>query len=244
MKQTNLLVLIIIMSIPSLAIARNPIRTLYTSDKVIKPIFLSLGRSTLLKFKEKPEKIVIGNKNYHNLEYINNDVTVQPLAAFDTNLFVYTKNKRTYSFLLKVVPKDKYDDVVHVRWKSSFKPYRINKQVKPKLRFPSKVLNFNNAVQVIVKGLYKTHIKSSYVIHLKLNNMSHSRVDMKDVKIYLTRSGKKISFQKSFFLQDSIASKQSTKARILFSLKNIKGVTLNIEFKGKKRKTIISRKYL
>ena len=33
-------------------------------------IFLKLGQSTVLRFPEKPKKVVVGNKNFFNVEFI------------------------------------------------------------------------------------------------------------------------------------------------------------------------------
>jgi hypothetical protein len=245
MKLNKILILTFILTIPTMLFARTPIRTLYTSDKVIKPIYLSLGRSTLLKFRDKPVRVVIGNKNYHNLEYINNDVTIQPLGAFDTNLFVYTKDKRTYSFTLKVVTQNKYDDVVHVRWKSSYKSKRIvSTKKKNLLKFPEKKFKFKNGLQVWIKAIYKTHLKNSYVLHFVAKNNSKNLIEAKKIDISLTRANRKIKFQKIFFLNDSIEPQSSSKVRAFFELKEFKGISVNIKVNGEKKKTIISRRYL
>lgn len=41
------------------------------SEHQIYPLMLALGKTTLLRFSEKPQKLIIGNKNYFNIE--NND---------------------------------------------------------------------------------------------------------------------------------------------------------------------------
>ena len=73
------------------------------NDKVIQTIHLSMGQSTILRFKEKPKKVVVGNANYMHIEFINNDLAIQPLSPITTNLFVYADFGRTYGFKLKVV---------------------------------------------------------------------------------------------------------------------------------------------
>ena len=242
MKLVKLLIMTMIFS--NISYARHAIRELRTSDKVIKPIYLSLGRSTVLKFRDTPEKIVIGNKNYFNLEYINNDVTIQPLANFDTNLFVYTKGKKTYSFLLKVVASNKYDDVVHVRWKSSFAPIRKLKKKRNQVLLPSKTFLFGKDSQFHITGFYRTSIKGNYVLHLSLKNLSSNVIDSNLFKVFATRGSKRLNTQKLFYLDEKIKGRSSTKARLFLGISQNKGVSINVEFQGEKKKFIIGRKYL
>ena len=104
---------VVMFCISASAIAKkNEIREVFTNDKEMKTINLSLGRSTILSFTDRPVKVVAGNTNYVNIEYVGTDLTLQPLAKVDTNLFVYTQNKSKYGFHLKVGGLDKYDDMV------------------------------------------------------------------------------------------------------------------------------------
>src|SRR5688572_1194457 len=77
------------------------VRTLYTNDRMMRTVYLAMGRSTILRFDEKPKTAVIGNQNYFNVEYIGNDLTIQPQGIVATNLFVYTESQ-TYGLILKV----------------------------------------------------------------------------------------------------------------------------------------------
>ena len=64
------------------------IRTIHMNADKMKKIQLRMGQSTILRFSDKPQKIVVGNQNYYSAEFIGNDVTIQPLGKFNTNLFV------------------------------------------------------------------------------------------------------------------------------------------------------------
>ncbi|MBF0299777.1 MAG: TrbG/VirB9 family P-type conjugative transfer protein [Oligoflexia bacterium] len=92
------------------------VRTVYLDDTRIENIYLKLGQTTVLNFLEKSNKVAIGNKNHFNVEYVGNDVTVQPLRmVMDSNFFVYGDYHR-YGFILKVINDPNYDDLVKVRW--------------------------------------------------------------------------------------------------------------------------------
>jgi len=95
------------------------IRTVHMNSDKMKTINLKMGQSTVLRFSDKPRKVVIGNQNYYSVEFIENDVTIQPLGAVKTNLFIYTPH-HVYGFILN--PRtgvSVYDDIVNVKWVAS-----------------------------------------------------------------------------------------------------------------------------
>ena len=102
------------------------IRILKMNDKKMQNIYLRMGQSTVLRFKERPQKVIIGNQNYFHVEFTDNDITLQPQGLVITNFFVYTKH-HTYGFVLKVSQKQAYDDLVRIHWLPKFKPYRHNR---------------------------------------------------------------------------------------------------------------------
>lgn len=114
------------------------VRSLHTSGETMEIIFLRMGQSTVLRFRDKPRKVVVGNQNYFHIEFIENDVAIQPQGQFKTNLFVYTRY-RTYGFLLEVSSNHAYDDLVSVYWKhfqdKNFDSNKAQIQKKEKRRF-------------------------------------------------------------------------------------------------------------
>ena len=123
-------VLLLTFSISSISYAGR-VRTLKMNDKKMERVNLSLGKSTVLRFKSgRPQKIVVGNKNYYQIEFIGNDVTIQPLAVIPTNLFVYTEYQ-VYGFLLTTKKFGFYDDLVNVKWRSDYVKYLpVNRRKK------------------------------------------------------------------------------------------------------------------
>ena len=82
-------------------IVKANVRHLQVNDEQVPNIHLKMGRSTVIRFREKPQKVIVGNQNYFSIEFVGNDVTIQPQAMVTSNLFVYGKH-RVYGFLLKV----------------------------------------------------------------------------------------------------------------------------------------------
>lgn len=226
--------------------SKKSIRRMKANDKKIQTVYLALGRSTILKFSEAPVNVVIGNKNYYNIEYINNDITIQPIGAVDTNLFVYTKSKRTYSFLLKVVGHKKYDDIVHIRWLSPYRNHQFLKRTKsrPEVAFNPINIEIKEKLKINVFELVPLIENKSYVIKLKIRNVSKRKIIPSKIKIFLTRSNRKLKYQQLLFKKDVILPGKSTEARVFLKLMEHKGFSLNISFQKKSTKKIISRKYL
>ncbi|MBX9768800.1 MAG: hypothetical protein K2X47_16115 [Bdellovibrionales bacterium] len=106
------------------------VRNLPTSSKDMPVISLMTGRSTVLRFPSPPKKVVVGNQNYFNIEFIDSDVTIQPLGVSSSNLFVYGEGF-TYGFLLKVGQSQQYDDLVFI--KSAYaKDIEVVNEIEPK----------------------------------------------------------------------------------------------------------------
>lgn len=92
------------------------VRTLPTSNQEMPSIHLMTGRSTVIRFSSPPKKVIIGNQNYFNVEFIDSDVTLQPLGNTSSNMFVYGEGF-TYGFILNVDHSSEYDDLVFIRTK-------------------------------------------------------------------------------------------------------------------------------
>lgn len=242
----NKLMILLFCMISFNTFARNEIREVYTNDRTIKPIYLALGRSTVLKFREKPTNVVVGNKNYYNIEYINNDLTIQPLGAVDTNLFIYTESKRTYALILKIVPATRYDDIVHIRWKSkhSFKKPKRKTRVKSQLKIKPVSLNLKKALNVELVTVKSLPQKDSYYLDFLITNKSKGTLKASEIDIYLTRRNQKLKIQQLFFRKEKINQGEVIQARIFLTLEKKAGFSVNLKFKDKIKKTIIGRKYL
>ncbi len=116
----------VLLCLPMMAMASG-IRTMHVNNSKMQIINLKMGRATVLRFTAKPKKVVIGNQNYYAVEFIDNDLTIQPLGKVETNLFVYTPY-RTYGFILRVCSSCRSDDLVFVKWKSNYRgPVTIKK---------------------------------------------------------------------------------------------------------------------
>jgi hypothetical protein len=238
-----ILLVTVLYSLNSQAIKKS--RKVYANDKEIKSIYLTLGRSTVLTFNDKPVKVVVGNKNYYNVEYINNHVAIQPLGTVDTNLFVYTENKRTYALHLKMVSPAGSDDIAHVHWKSSysFKPKKREKSKKNSVNLPLITLELKNQLLVDITKLSKLD-GGSHFIQLYITNKSKKAIEANKIEITLTRKGKSLTKQRLFFKDEQVKAGSSTQARIFLKLKAKSGFTVNVKFKDQVTKAIIGRKYL
>ena len=112
----------------SLYVYGRDIKTVNLSENEIYPLTLVLGKTTLLRFSEKPQKIIFGNKNYFNIENADRDVALQPLSRVSTNMFVYTE-KQTFGFDVSVCESCRGDDFIKVFAKSE-KPNEVYQKIE------------------------------------------------------------------------------------------------------------------
>jgi len=75
---------------------------------------LAQGHTTAISFAVRPEKVVPGNPQALEINFLSRDLTIRPLAPHPGNLIVYTKSNR-YVILLQIGTDANYDDVVSVR---------------------------------------------------------------------------------------------------------------------------------
>ncbi len=222
------------------------VRTLYTNDRMMPPIFLAMGRSTVLRFDEKPKNAVIGNQNYFSIEFLGNDITIQPQGVTSTNLFIYTESQ-TYGLILKVGPESQYDDLVSMRWKPGY----LN--VENKMKRPTSLLGETNIHRTLdLKGLL--HVELTKVIRavaqgvsifeVNVTNKTKEAISAKDVQIAVTAKNGSKPPQQFAFLLDTLRPQTKTNARILLRMEGLENMDLTLSYKNQSAKTSFTQKDL
>ncbi len=196
------------------------VRNLPMDGKAMEVIRLRLGRSTVLRFPSAPTKVIIGNNNYYQLEFVGSDLTIQPRRLVPTNLFVYTK-AQVYGFLLMKGNEGNYDDLVSVRFKSAATSQEARPAPEQKL-LSLKILN-------IVKSDFKQNI---LILEFEIENHSKEKINTRDLKLYATSRKKRLPSQSCIFAKDSIPPKQSVKARIFLRPKYKRPLEVELHFAG------------
>ncbi len=103
---------IFLLSIPVFSFAA-PARTVYLSESTMATIRVVPGRSTILSFPVKPNKVILGNHGLFAVEYVENDLAVAALRSeARSNLFVYMEGRR-FAFDLRTSPQG--DEIILVR---------------------------------------------------------------------------------------------------------------------------------
>jgi hypothetical protein len=237
------LILSLVLSLYSIDILaqRKEIREVDTNDRLMKVVNLTMGRSTVISFQDKPVKVVSGNSNYFNVEFVGNDLTLQPLSPVETNLFVYTEKGMKFGFLLKVGPSSIYDDILYIKWKSQ-------NEIRMSALKPQKILQpfelFNDGLEITVKRFSRLGETKSYIFDFEVKNQKILRVTTDDIKIYVCRTNQKFVGQKLVWEKDVIPFKQVTRARILTRIEQAQDFSLIIKVNGKEVKSIITKEYL
>ena len=165
------------------------VRDLPMDDGAMEEIRLAPGRSTVLRFLEKPLKVVLGNQDHYKAEFVENDVTLRPQGTFGTNLFVYTSGGATFGFLLKVPKEGGYDDLVKVRRREGRGRYRLDDPGKAKGGAAT------NRLAATVEGIERIE-GGLLVVFLTITNKTGRSVNTQKIRAFVTKSGGKV-FQKT-----------------------------------------------
>lgn len=247
MRTTKIVLVLLVIVFSSMVSAqRKEVREVFANDREMKTIHLTLGRSTILSFSDKPVKVVSGNSNYFNIEYIGNDLTLQPLANVDTNLFVYTQNKMKYGFHLKVVPSSSYDDMVYVRWRN---PVQFDRKSTAPLtkgpQRPFKPLALKLGVlEIQVNKLIHLKGSKSYIVDFELKNKGPTEIKLNEVDVFISRNNERLKGQKLFYKKETLALHDSAQGRILLPIEKHEDFSIYLSFQKKHNKVVISKKYL
>lgn len=220
---------------------RKEIREVDTNDRLMKVVNLTMGRSTVISFEHKPLKIVSGNSNYFNVEFVGNDLTIQPLAPIETNLFVYTEKGTKFGFILKVGPLNLYDDIIYIKWKTQNEI--LLKSLKPQKELQPFRLFLADGLEINVKKFLRLGEIKSYLIDLEILNKG-DKLKTSNLDIFVSRSNQRFIGQKLVFEKDEIKKNERTKARVLTRIKQAQDFSLIIHRDGKEVKSIITKEYL
>ncbi len=89
-------------------------RTVYLSETDMASVRMVPGRSTILSFPIKPNKVILGNQGMFAVEYVENDLAIAALRGEARgNLFVYMEGRR-FAFDLSTVSAGG-DEIILVR---------------------------------------------------------------------------------------------------------------------------------
>lgn len=218
------------------------VRTIGVNNDSMAPIYLRLGKSTVLRFPDKPRKVVVGNQNYYGLEFIENDLAIQPLGAVSTNLFVYTE-RRTYGFLL--TPGERYDDLVFVRWRSDFERAQP-KEATPPAKESRLGLSFKIGKALAVT-IEKVKAQASLGLHLidgTLENTGKTEIALSDLSLRAIRQGKAVGKQDMVTEKERLKPGEKSKVRIVLKLDQKADFTLEGKSGNDSGKVILGRKFL
>lgn len=203
------------------------VRSVSATDRAISPIYLSLGRSTVLRFREKPRKVVLGNQNYFNIEFIESDLAIQPTGGVTTNLFVYGEF-HTYGFTLHVGGSPA-DDLVHVSWAPPQEAGRSAPVSNTQVRVIEKQFSVGPTLQLRLERI--VYLPSQNLIWGELSVLSQggSPPSVKKISVGVFERG--ISEVKSRLVceSDVIKMAQKNSCRIFFPVSKARERTLKIK---------------
>jgi len=240
MKINNTLIVLFIFCTVNASHAK--VRDLYMSSNEMGHINLKMGQSTVLRFLEKPKKVVIGNQNYFNVEFIDNDVTIQPLGTAKTNLFVYGEYN-TYGLILNVDGDAHYDDLVIVKrgWRPSPTVQRQEPKQRQKEKFSFKKVIGEKLIVTSENVQFHDSLKL-HILDLRVEHLKKEIINVNDFKFMTTHGNK--TYGESKVIIDQKEGNYMANIRLLLKLPSKKSFTLNVKYQGLEAKHIIEEKFL
>jgi len=220
---------------------RKEVREVDTNDRLMKVVNLTMGRSTVLSFQEKPVKVVSGNSNYFNVEFVGNDLTLQPLAPVDTNLFVYTEKGTKFGFLLKVGSSAIYDDILYIKWKSQNEI--LMKKLRPQKMLQSFKLFIGKELEINVRRFVRLGEIKTYLFDFEVLNKGEE-LKTSSIIVSVSRGNQRFIGQKLIFEKDVIKKDEIMRARLVLRIEHPQDFSLFVKHKGKEVRSIITKDYL
>jgi len=210
------------------------VRTVPTTACEMQAVSLMTGRSTVLRFPSPPKKVVLGNQNYFNVEFIDSDITLQPLGVVTSNLFVYGDGY-TYGFIIKVNQGPNYDDLVYVRKRQTPKSPQLNRKppTKPDLNYEVKGLK---GAEISIDGLsfrWSEALKGYFTDFYVSNNSAESlQTSQMDIQLYDGRSPLR-TILPTIFEESKIDPKKKVRARMFAEVNNKSALRVKVRVTGK-----------
>lgn len=195
-----------------------------------------------MRFPDKPRKVVVGNQNYYSLEFIENDLAIQPLGAVSTNLFVYTE-RRTYGFIL--TPGERYDDLVFVRWKSDFERAQPKDAATPaKESRPGLSFKIGKSLVFAVEKVKTQPGLGLHLIDGVVANIGKAEINLSKFSLRAVRQGKALDKQEVVTEKEKLKPGEKSKVRLVIKLDQKADFTLEGKNKSDSGKVILGRKFL
>lgn len=234
MRAANAALAAVFLLLPSFSWAER-VRTLATTSREMPVVSLKTGRSTVLRFSSPPKKVVLGNQNYFNVEFIESDITLQPLGPATSNLFVYGDGF-TYGFILKVNQGSNYDDLVFVKSKliDSGEPETKRAVAKPKLKpdVNYEVITPKKAVLQIKGTPFKWHEPlKSYFSDIFLTFSGPSPAKMPSLQFVGAKGD--ISSIAPVFEEEVMTPGKKVRVRLFSALEARQGARIKVKIEGK-----------
>lgn len=220
---------------------RKEVREVDTNDRLMKVVNLTMGRSTVLSFEHKPVKVVSGNSNYFNVEFVGNDLTLQPLAPVETNLFVYTEKGTKFGFLLKVGSASIYDDILYIKWKTQNEI--LMKSLKPQKILQAFKLSLGRDLEIRVKRFSRLGEMKTYLFDFEILNKGE-KLKTSSLDIFISRANHRFIGQKLIFEKEEVKKDEVTRVRILARIEQAQDFSFSAKVNGKEVKSIITKDYL
>ena len=246
LKIRNLIYIIVYIFLLNHAAYAGGVRSIYVKANSVEPIYLSMGKSTILRFKDRPKKVVIGNQNYFGVEFIENDIALQPHGQIKTNMFVYTES-RTYGFYL-IVGQGRSDDLAKIEWQ----PDEMKSNLESKKIITMISVKKINDIAVILKNTLKLTpylIQYSpecrmYILDMAIENLSKQEISLSNLSALIAKDKTSLAKQILVKANETIKANEKTRLRLFFASDKKLDFKVTMTYEKLKGEFILKRKFL
>lgn len=215
------------------------IRHLQASQHSLKPIYLKVGKATILRFTQAPSHIVLGNPAYFETQFLGNDLIIRPKNEGKSNLFVYS-DTGTLSFILRVERDGlNFDDLVYINASKSKKPRKTHTKKFNRHLYLGKRLIFK------IDSITFDPNTKVHRIKFKIKNLKNKKLKSKYIKARFRRFNRVFKVKHKLDVNKERLNKhQIVSGRLWLKLKDRKSFTLVIQYKHLNTSIIIPGRFL
>ena len=204
-------------------ICLSKVRTVEVLSDQVVTVRTSLGIATIIQVPDRPNSVVVGDQDSFKVEYLDQAITIKPLAVgARSNLYVYTDWKR-YNVELVSGPQSQADYVVYLASPKTKKSSENPVQWK---KFRNTLKSGNVFLQVERIGRFR---KDLLLVEFTLSTSSTEKISPE--WFWATQNGESIPIQNLVFSGLDVAPKKTVKGLLQIKFQEVSDAPLRLEMR-------------
>ena len=223
-RSTLLTIVALLYLCSSFCLAR--VRTVEVHADQVVTVKTSIGIATIIQVPDRPNSVVVGDQDSFKVEYLDQAITIKPLASgARSNLYVYTDWKR-YNVELVTGPQAQADSVV----------YLASPKVKKPAEGPIHWKNFKNylrndkiSLQVNRIGTFKKNL-----LLVEFTLLSTGKEKVSPEWFWITQNGESRPIQNLIFSSLEVVPKKAVRGLLQIQTEEVNEGPIKLELRRNK----------